>query len=205
MHHIRATLPDIKARITQQLQKYNSELASLGGPLGDENSGNVVLSVITELETVSFRKVTWDIHRPTFFPLPFSHLLLSNLRQRSASGRAWKRMSSVRQPFFFIGAHHQSTPWLYRTTHPLVPQYHQAWNDRHGPKSYLPDASESFENLQCELLQELWAEVLDDLLKESDHVVTRRKGHLHDPSAEQGGRVSLDFFIYDTTAETLTI
>src|ERR1700722_12272372 len=56
MHHIRATLPDIKARITQQLQKYNSELASLGGPLGDENSGNVVLSVITEF-TSEFRTV----------------------------------------------------------------------------------------------------------------------------------------------------
>jgi dynamin 1-like protein len=56
MHHIRATLPDIKARITQQLQKYNAELASLGGPLGDGNSGNVVLSVITEF-TSEFRTV----------------------------------------------------------------------------------------------------------------------------------------------------
>ncbi|KAI8999046.1 Dynamin central region-domain-containing protein [Trametes punicea] len=48
MAHIRATLPDIKARISQQLQKYNAELQSLGGPLGDGNSANVVLSVITE-------------------------------------------------------------------------------------------------------------------------------------------------------------
>jgi replication fork clamp-binding protein CrfC len=48
MHHIRATLPDIKARITQQLQKYNAELVTLGGSMGDQNSGNVVLSVITE-------------------------------------------------------------------------------------------------------------------------------------------------------------
>ncbi|KAG5647192.1 vacuolar protein sorting-associated protein 1 [Asterophora parasitica] len=48
MHHIRATIPDIKARITQQLQKYNAELLTLGGPLGDGNAGNVVLSVITE-------------------------------------------------------------------------------------------------------------------------------------------------------------
>ena len=47
MHHIRATLPDIKARISQQLAKYNAELASLGGPLG-ENSSSIVLSVITE-------------------------------------------------------------------------------------------------------------------------------------------------------------
>lgn len=48
MAHIRSTLPDIKARIQQQLQKYNAELASLGGPMGDGNSANVVLSVITE-------------------------------------------------------------------------------------------------------------------------------------------------------------
>lgn len=56
MHHIRATLPDIKARISQQLAKYNVELASLGGPLGDGNSSNVVLSVITEF-TSEFRTV----------------------------------------------------------------------------------------------------------------------------------------------------
>lgn len=53
MHHIRATLPDIKARITQQQQKYSAELQTLGGPLGD-NSSNVVLSVITEF-TSEFR------------------------------------------------------------------------------------------------------------------------------------------------------
>src|ERR1700761_230535 len=56
MHHIRATLPDIKSRITQQLQRYNTELASLGGPMGDSNSGNVVLSVITEF-TSDFRAI----------------------------------------------------------------------------------------------------------------------------------------------------
>jgi dynamin 1-like protein len=56
MHHIRSTLPDIKQRITQQLQKYNTELVSLGGPLGDGNAGNVVLSVITEF-TSEFRTV----------------------------------------------------------------------------------------------------------------------------------------------------
>ncbi|KII89271.1 hypothetical protein PLICRDRAFT_602302 [Plicaturopsis crispa FD-325 SS-3] len=54
MSHIRATLPDIKARITQQLQRYSTELRSLGGPLGDGNSGNIVLSVITEF-TSEFR------------------------------------------------------------------------------------------------------------------------------------------------------
>ncbi|KAF8556933.1 hypothetical protein OG21DRAFT_1436201 [Imleria badia] len=56
MQHIRNTLPDIKARITQQLQKYNAELISLGGPLGDSSGGNVVLSVITEF-TNEFRTV----------------------------------------------------------------------------------------------------------------------------------------------------
>lgn len=56
MHHIRATLPDIKARIAQQLSKYNTELQSLGGALADGNSGNVVLSVITEF-TNDFRSV----------------------------------------------------------------------------------------------------------------------------------------------------
>ncbi|KAJ7491231.1 P-loop containing nucleoside triphosphate hydrolase protein [Mycena latifolia] len=49
--HIRNTLPDIKARITQQLQRFTAELQSLGGPLGDGNSANVVLSVITEFTT----------------------------------------------------------------------------------------------------------------------------------------------------------
>ncbi|KAL1744179.1 Dynamin central region-domain-containing protein [Schizophyllum fasciatum] len=55
MHHIRATLPDIKARISQQQSKYNAELQSLGGPTAD-NSGNVVLNVITEF-TNEFRTV----------------------------------------------------------------------------------------------------------------------------------------------------
>ena len=48
MHHIRATLPDIKQRISQQLQKFNAELQSLGGPMGEGNSSDVVLSIITE-------------------------------------------------------------------------------------------------------------------------------------------------------------
>ena len=56
MHHIRATLPDIKARITSQLQKYNAELQSLGGPLGDGNSSSIVLNIITEF-TNEFRTV----------------------------------------------------------------------------------------------------------------------------------------------------
>ncbi|PWN90366.1 hypothetical protein FA10DRAFT_111674 [Acaromyces ingoldii] len=48
MHHIRNTLPDIKTRIQTQLQKFQAELTSLGGPLGDANSGNIVLTIITE-------------------------------------------------------------------------------------------------------------------------------------------------------------
>ncbi|PWN30627.1 hypothetical protein BDZ90DRAFT_248277 [Jaminaea rosea] len=48
MHHIRNTLPDIKSKIASQLAKYQAELQSLGGPLGDANSGNIVLSIITE-------------------------------------------------------------------------------------------------------------------------------------------------------------
>jgi len=56
MQHIRSTLPDIKARISQQLAKFNAELASLGGAMGDGSSGNVVLSVITEF-TNEFRTV----------------------------------------------------------------------------------------------------------------------------------------------------
>ena len=48
MHHIRATLPDIKQRITTQLQKYNAELVSLGGPMADQSSSGLVLQVITD-------------------------------------------------------------------------------------------------------------------------------------------------------------
>lgn len=48
MNHIRATLPDIKMRISQQLQRYNTELQQLGGPMGDSSSSNIVLSVITD-------------------------------------------------------------------------------------------------------------------------------------------------------------
>lgn len=50
MHHIKATLPDIKARIHSSLTKYQAELAQLGGSdnLLDSPS-NIVLNVITEL------------------------------------------------------------------------------------------------------------------------------------------------------------
>lgn len=38
MHHIKATLPDIKQKISQNLSKYEAELASLGGPQGESNN-----------------------------------------------------------------------------------------------------------------------------------------------------------------------
>ena len=52
MHHILATLPDIKQRIISQRQKYNAELQSLGGG----NSSSIVLSIMTEF-TNEFRTV----------------------------------------------------------------------------------------------------------------------------------------------------
>lgn len=48
MHHIRNTLPDIKSKISNQLTKYQTELNGLGGTQGDQNSGNVILNIITE-------------------------------------------------------------------------------------------------------------------------------------------------------------
>ncbi|CAK9783485.1 unnamed protein product [Cutaneotrichosporon oleaginosum] len=48
MHHIRNTLPDIKARIATNLVKYRQELSALGGPMGETNPGSLVLSTITE-------------------------------------------------------------------------------------------------------------------------------------------------------------
>lgn len=47
MMHIKQTLPDIKARISSSLQKYTSELETLG-PSMLGNSANIVLNIITE-------------------------------------------------------------------------------------------------------------------------------------------------------------
>lgn len=49
LHHIKATLPDIKARIHSTLAKYQAELQQLGG--GDllGSPSNIVLNLITEL------------------------------------------------------------------------------------------------------------------------------------------------------------
>ncbi len=56
MHHIRNTLPDIKNKIGTQLAKFQAELASLGGPMGETNSAGVVLQIITEFAN-EFRTV----------------------------------------------------------------------------------------------------------------------------------------------------
>ncbi|GAA5848262.1 hypothetical protein JCM8547_004460 [Rhodosporidiobolus lusitaniae] len=48
MHHIKATLPDIKQKISQNLAKYEAELASLGGPSGGTDGSSVILQIITE-------------------------------------------------------------------------------------------------------------------------------------------------------------
>ncbi|KAI9891218.1 MAG: vacuolar protein sorting-associated protein 1 [Vezdaea aestivalis] len=47
MMHIKQTLPDIKARIASSLQKYTTELASLGDSMMG-NSSNIILNIITE-------------------------------------------------------------------------------------------------------------------------------------------------------------
>ncbi|EMD67200.1 hypothetical protein GGP41_007120 [Bipolaris sorokiniana] len=47
MMHIKQTLPDIKARISSSLQKYQAELSSLGNSMLS-NSSNIVLNMITE-------------------------------------------------------------------------------------------------------------------------------------------------------------
>jgi hypothetical protein len=41
MHHIKATLPDIKQKISSNLTKYEQELASLGGPQGEGSNVRV--------------------------------------------------------------------------------------------------------------------------------------------------------------------
>lgn len=60
MHHIRNTLPDIKARISSQLSKYSAELDALGGPMGETNPGSVVLSTITDFCTEFQRSIDGD-------------------------------------------------------------------------------------------------------------------------------------------------
>lgn len=49
MHHIKATLPDIKARIHSTLTKYQAELHQLGGDDLLGSPSNIVLNVITDL------------------------------------------------------------------------------------------------------------------------------------------------------------
>ncbi|VVT56781.1 uncharacterized protein SAPINGB_P005268 [Magnusiomyces paraingens] len=49
LHHIKTTLPDIKARIHSTLTKYQAELQQLGGDDLLGSPSNIVLNVITEL------------------------------------------------------------------------------------------------------------------------------------------------------------
>ncbi|KAI8622178.1 Dynamin central region-domain-containing protein [Chytriomyces sp. MP71] len=58
MHHIKNTLPEIKAKISGGLQKYQQELIGLGDPMGSEEDtqSNVILNVITEF-TNEYRSV----------------------------------------------------------------------------------------------------------------------------------------------------
>lgn len=52
MHHIRATLPDIKIRIQTQLQRYQTELASLGGAMGAGNGVRPFLSSFSSSSSI---------------------------------------------------------------------------------------------------------------------------------------------------------
>ncbi|KAI8991065.1 Dynamin central region-domain-containing protein [Mycotypha africana] len=59
MHHIRNTLPEIKAKIQSALTKYQQELFQLGDPVADgsgSNQANLVLNIITEFCT-EFRTI----------------------------------------------------------------------------------------------------------------------------------------------------
>ncbi|KAJ3056253.1 vacuolar protein sorting-associated protein 1 [Rhizophlyctis rosea] len=50
MHHIRNTLPEIKAKIQAGLAKYTAELMQLGDPITEDssNQSNLILNIITE-------------------------------------------------------------------------------------------------------------------------------------------------------------
>ncbi|KAJ7674039.1 Dynamin central region-domain-containing protein [Mycena polygramma] len=54
--HIRNTLPSIKASISSERQRLSAELQTLGGPLVDGSSANVLLTVISDF-TTEFRTI----------------------------------------------------------------------------------------------------------------------------------------------------
>lgn len=57
MHHIRNTLPEIKAKIQAALAKYVAELATLGDGMGNgQGQAGIVLNIITEFCT-EFRTI----------------------------------------------------------------------------------------------------------------------------------------------------
>ncbi|RKP18850.1 hypothetical protein ROZALSC1DRAFT_29493 [Rozella allomycis CSF55] len=51
MHHIRNTLPEIKAKISATLLKYQQELATLGDAITEDSPNNILLGIITEFCT----------------------------------------------------------------------------------------------------------------------------------------------------------
>lgn len=51
MHHIRNTLPEIKAKIGAALAKYQQELLQLGDPLSDEGGASQVENRAVEVWT----------------------------------------------------------------------------------------------------------------------------------------------------------
>jgi dynamin 1-like protein len=53
MHHIRNTLPEIKAKIGQTLLKYQQELMQIGDPLGADVGNNVCAFEVTCLHADS--------------------------------------------------------------------------------------------------------------------------------------------------------
>ncbi len=50
MHHIKNTLPEIKAKIQSSLQKYQGEMQQLGDPLVDD-FGNQVFSKLCNINS----------------------------------------------------------------------------------------------------------------------------------------------------------
>src|SRR5258707_9991010 len=136
MHHIRATLPDIKACITSQLQKYNAELQSLGGPLGDGNLSSIVLNISTEfmnefltmidgnMNDLSLNELSGSAHISFMFHELFSNGIKSihpvPHSRHSSSQFLRPQVSSITSvlankiPLLHL-KHHMGTRWEYST------------------------------------------------------------------------------------------
>ena len=64
MHHIHATLPDIKVHITEQQKKFNTELQSLGGMVADKSGQD------NHFARAHVQLVDFSICRAQWFSLP---------------------------------------------------------------------------------------------------------------------------------------